>query len=158
MPFVIAYLPSLGLSFLADEAFHKWMFVACMGISLTTFVLTTFSLAGERCTACEITAAEGEHACPFCEDDCATATETDGLTSLEITDTELTPAVAKASIPGSDFLAPYVPWITPIGGMLLVCAPVEWPLWMPMRVLRNPPNTLQFIINLLLPTNFIATS
>ena len=25
MPFVFAYLPALGLSFLADEAFHKWM-------------------------------------------------------------------------------------------------------------------------------------
>lgn len=28
MPFVIAYLPALGLSFLADEAFHKWMALA----------------------------------------------------------------------------------------------------------------------------------
>ena len=29
MPFVIAYLPAFGLSFLADEAFHKWMALIC---------------------------------------------------------------------------------------------------------------------------------
>ena len=28
MPFVFAYLPAMGLSFLADESFHKWM--ACL--------------------------------------------------------------------------------------------------------------------------------
>ncbi|MEM6364443.1 MAG: MerC domain-containing protein, partial [Planctomycetota bacterium] len=33
MPFVIAYLPAMGLSFLADEAFHKWMAVACFAIA-----------------------------------------------------------------------------------------------------------------------------
>jgi hypothetical protein len=38
MPFVIGYLPVLGLSFLADEAFHKWMAVACFAIALAAFV------------------------------------------------------------------------------------------------------------------------
>ena len=38
MPFVIAYLPALGLSFLADEAFHKWMAIGCFAIAVSAFV------------------------------------------------------------------------------------------------------------------------
>ena len=76
MPFVIAYLPALGLSFLADEAFHKWMAVGCFAIALTAFVpglrkhgrltpliigsvglmlisTAAFGFAGECCPACE---------------------------------------------------------------------------------------------------------
>lgn len=76
MPFVIAYLPALGLSFLADEAFHKWMAVGCFIIALTAFVpglrkhgrftpviigsvglvlisIAAFGFAGECCAACE---------------------------------------------------------------------------------------------------------
>ena len=76
MPFVIAYLPSLGLSFLADEAFHKWMAVGCFIIALAAFgpglrkhgrftpimmgsvglvmiSIAAFGYAGECCVACE---------------------------------------------------------------------------------------------------------
>ena len=76
MPFVIAYLPALGLSFLADEAFHKWMAIGCFVIALTAFVpglrkhrrltpviigsvglvmisVAAFGFAGECCAACE---------------------------------------------------------------------------------------------------------
>lgn len=76
MPFVIAYLPALGLSFLADEAFHQWMAVGCFAIALTAFVpglrkhgrftpvmigsaglvmisIAAFGFAGECCAACE---------------------------------------------------------------------------------------------------------
>ena len=38
MPFVIAYLPALGLSFLADEAFHQWMALFCFLIAIAAFV------------------------------------------------------------------------------------------------------------------------
>ncbi|MEM9826342.1 MAG: MerC domain-containing protein [Planctomycetota bacterium] len=38
MPFVIASLPALGLSFLADEAFHKWMALVCFVIAIAAFV------------------------------------------------------------------------------------------------------------------------
>ncbi|MGB7327825.1 MAG: MerC domain-containing protein [Rubripirellula sp.] len=81
MPFVIAYLPALGLSFLADEAFHKWMAVGCFAIALTAFVpglrkhgrltpvivgsvglvmisIAAFGLAGECCAACESNSAQ----------------------------------------------------------------------------------------------------
>jgi hypothetical protein len=38
MPFAIAYLPALGLSFLADQAFHKWMVAGCFAIALAAFI------------------------------------------------------------------------------------------------------------------------
>ena len=80
MPFVIASLPALGLSFLADEAFHKWMALVCFLIAIAAFVpgwrkhrrllpaivglvgLTmisgaAFGLAGECCPSCEAAAA-----------------------------------------------------------------------------------------------------
>jgi len=80
MPFVIAYLPAMGLSFLADEAFHKWMAIACFAIALTAFVpgfrkhrrltpviigsfglvmisIAAFGFAGECCAACDTDAA-----------------------------------------------------------------------------------------------------
>ena len=76
MPFVIAYLPALGLSFLADEAFHKWMAVGCFAIAVTAFIpglrkhgrlapvtigsvglvmisVAAFGFAGECCPSCE---------------------------------------------------------------------------------------------------------
>jgi hypothetical protein len=83
MPFVIAYLPALGLSFLADEAFHQWMAVGCFAIALTAFVpgfrkhgrltlvvigsvglvmisFAAFGLAGDCCAACESHATQTE--------------------------------------------------------------------------------------------------
>jgi len=76
MPFAIAYLPALGLGFLADEAFHKWMAVGCFFIALSAFVpgfrkhrrltpviigccglsmitVAAFGFAGECCAACD---------------------------------------------------------------------------------------------------------
>ena len=38
MPFVIGFLPLLGLSFLADPAFHQWMVVICLALALLAFV------------------------------------------------------------------------------------------------------------------------
>lgn len=75
MPFVIAYLPTLGLSFLAEEGFHQWMAVICFAIALFAFVpglrkhgrwtpvmvgsvglamitVAAFGFAGECCPTC----------------------------------------------------------------------------------------------------------
>ncbi len=38
MPFVIGFLPLLGLSFLADPSFHKWMVGVCLLFALLAFV------------------------------------------------------------------------------------------------------------------------
>lgn len=76
MPFVIAYLPTLGLTFLADAAFHQWMAVGCFAVALTAFVpglrrhgrlkpvliggvglamisVAAFGFDGDCCSACE---------------------------------------------------------------------------------------------------------
>lgn len=75
MPFVIAYLPAWGLSFLADEAFHKWVALICFLIAIAAFLpglrkhgnwlpvgvgsvglifitFAAFGLAGECCPSC----------------------------------------------------------------------------------------------------------
>lgn len=38
MPFVVGFLPLLGLSFLADPSFHKWMVLVCLVLALLAFV------------------------------------------------------------------------------------------------------------------------
>ena len=38
MPFVVGFLPLLGLSFLADPSFHKWMVGVCLVLALLAFV------------------------------------------------------------------------------------------------------------------------
>ena len=38
MPFVIGFLPLLGMSFLADPSFHKWMVGVCLLFALLAFV------------------------------------------------------------------------------------------------------------------------
>lgn len=153
MPFVIAYLPALGLSFLADEAFHKWMFVVCMGIGLAAFFpgwklhrrlapiaiatvglaligAAAFGFAGECCAACEVDAVasdtESTETCACCEESCC-AEEQDQATvdSNELAGTpvnEEVTAVAQASLINTSFLVPYAPWITPIGGLILIAA------------------------------------
>ena len=107
MPFVFAYLPTLGLSFLADAAFHKWMALVCFLIAIVAFIpglrkhgswipisigavglavitYAAFGLGGECCASCS--------------------------------------AAAGATESKSDLLATLAPWITPLGGVLLVTA------------------------------------
>ncbi|MEZ6100979.1 MAG: MerC domain-containing protein [Pirellulaceae bacterium] len=38
MPLVLAYLPALGLTWLSDEGFHKWMAAICFGLAAAAFV------------------------------------------------------------------------------------------------------------------------
>ena len=38
MPLVIAYLPALGLSWMAEEGFHKWMAAICVVLALGAFL------------------------------------------------------------------------------------------------------------------------
>ena len=38
MPFVVGFLPLLGLSFLADPSFHQWMVAVCLALALVAFV------------------------------------------------------------------------------------------------------------------------
>lgn len=38
MPFVIGFLPLLGLGFFADPAFHKWIVALCLDLALVAFL------------------------------------------------------------------------------------------------------------------------
>lgn len=149
MPFVIASLPALGLSFLADESFHQWMAVACFGIAIAAFVPgwrrhgswlpgavglvgiifiggAAFGMPGECCASCEtslpdtvsVNTISEEESCECCV--VAANESPDGSTS--------TPILRIASLAGMDpaaltpLLSWAAPWLTPIGGLILVAA------------------------------------
>lgn len=140
MPFVIAYLPGSGLSIRADESFHKWMFLVCVLIGLSAFLpgwrnhhrllplaigsvglgmigFAAFGLGGECCIACSpgdsVTAETSPACCPngCCEYD---ETRADPAESESV--------IIAASFVGSNLSETLVPWITPLGGVLLIGA------------------------------------
>jgi hypothetical protein len=158
MPFVIAYLPALGLSFLADEAFHKWMALACFVIALTAFIpglrkhgrlapvvigsvglvlisVAAFGFAGDCCVSCgngessanlasasssprrATGALDTANACAdTCCPDCARETPGTRQTGSQLS----SPAAAPQT--QLSWLGPIVPWLTPLGGIVLVSA------------------------------------
>ena len=147
MPFVIAYLPAVGLSFLADEAFHKWMALVCFLIAIVAFIpgirkhgnwtpisvgaiglalitFAAFGLAGECCVSCSAaTTAVTELSDTTATDiACATCDQCDHCQSPASAETS--DAVASVDLVGKkeDLLAALAPWITPFGGLVLVSA------------------------------------
>lgn len=158
MPLVIAWLPALGLSFLAEEGFHQWMAVLCFGIALAAFVpgwrlhrrllpaaigsaglvLITgaaFGLEGDCCARCRdahtvaaapaIEAACTEECCAFsaaeqnaAEQNAAEANDAAAGKS------DSAPIAMAGFAPAADsaFFSTLTPWLTPIGGLLLVSA------------------------------------
>ena len=148
MPFVFAYLPALGLSFLADESFHKWMALVCFLIAIVAFIpgirkhgnwtpisigavglalitFAAFGLAGECCSSCSAASAN-----PGSE---LSASVTPGKACAECEACECCAALAaNATGKGDsavssdngdkDLLAVLAPWITPVGGLILVAA------------------------------------
>ncbi|MEM6331356.1 MAG: MerC domain-containing protein [Planctomycetota bacterium] len=151
MPFVIAYLPALGLSFLADEAFHKWMAVGCFGIAIAAFVpglrshkrwtpvlvasaglvmisFAAFGLAGECCPACDATPGQSAAApAGLCTDagctHCAAGDEARPVTLVTggATANSAEPLGIEAGGP-APLLGQIAPWLTPVGGLILVSA------------------------------------
>ena len=147
MPFVIAYLPAMGLSFLADEAFHKWMALVCFLIAIAAFIpgirrhrnwvpisigatglafitYAAFGLAGECCASCAAASVQ-----PNSEASITLAAET---TCADCADCEHCESAAKQESAGPAIIAEgtekkgllgmLAPWITPFGGVLLVVA------------------------------------
>ena len=146
MPFVISYLPALGLSFLADESFHKWMALACFLIAIFAFIpglrkhgnwfpvsigtgglflitFAAFGFAGECCPSCA-EAASGNGGDPLAavgfspEVDCEHCEECSALESAN-DEAVIAGGEVKHQVSG---LAVWAPWLTPIGGLLLVSA------------------------------------
>ena len=146
MPFVFAYLPALGLSFLADEAFHKWMALVCFLIAIVAFVpgirkhknwtplsvavvgltlitYAAFGLAGECCASCS--SKESAELVVTAEADCAHCTECESCksSSCKSSATASVTAIAQQTTPKkSGLLSILAPWITPVGGVMLVGA------------------------------------
>lgn len=145
MPFVVASLPAFGLSFLAHESFHRWMAIICFAIAISAFVpgwlkhrrllpaslacvglsligSAAFGLAGDCCTECALhnesmdvlPAAACTAAC--CE---YTAAEHESA-ALEVGSTGASPS--PAGVVPSLWLSRVAPWLTPLGGLILVSA------------------------------------
>ena len=151
MPFLIAYLPALGLSFLADESFHQWMSVACLVLALIAFIpgwrkhrrwlpgmiaglgllmisTIAFAQTDEGCPACAAAAAEKEALIAQestqndnCQRDCCQTATT--ANSSKDGAAVAAPASVQTSTDGSfTVVSAMAVWWTPLGGMLLVSA------------------------------------
>jgi len=146
MPFVIAYLPALGLSFLADKSFHKWMALVCFLIAIVAFIpgirkhgnwtpvsvgaiglvfitFAAFGLAGECCTACEANVSNSSSSTTLVSvgedvgcDQCSQCTSCDQNIG------ETGASIASEKDESKGLLSVLAPWITPLGGLILVCA------------------------------------
>ncbi len=149
MPFVIVSLPTWGLSFLADEVFHKWMVLICFAIAITAFVpgwrkhrrilpvalggfglaligLAAFAMEGPCCVTCASMVIESK--------------EQDGLAQAGSNDSCCKPCRETTSVstvqadpvtenlagihpePWASLTSSIAPWLTPIGALTLVIA------------------------------------
>ncbi len=124
MPLVLAYLPALGLGWLASEGFHQWMAGICFLLAASAFVpgwrkhgsflpsiwgaaglllLTTAAFALED--SCCAHGNPGDHASLAGTDvECASCLLTEG----------------EKAVGGSTSVASLTPFVTPLGGLLLV--------------------------------------
>ncbi len=146
MPFVIGALPLLGLQFLADATFHRVMVVICLGLALLAFVpgwrrhrkLTPALVATAGLAMISVAAFVGEHdCCPPSTVDIAAADSNLNAPALGSTDTNnsancsatgctgcVDPSKGSASSNQNHATAMTAvwPWVTPMGGVLLIVA------------------------------------
>lgn len=130
MPLVIGYLPMLGLSWLADPAFHRVMAMVCFALALSAFLPgwrrhrslapTLFGSAGVALLSIAAFAFEGE-CCPACTAAKPPPTPQAGCSDSECPHcteepTPAEPAIASTPSP----LAWTIPFMTPVGGVLLI--------------------------------------
>lgn len=133
MPMVLAYLPALGLGWLAGEEFHRWMAVLCIALAASAFVpgwrkhrsfmpamwgaaglllLTTaaFALEGGCCAACTPEGVELKGTPQCNEAECSLCQADQNITT--------------AALESGNSLA-ITPFVTPLGGLLLVVGHVS---------------------------------
>ena len=129
MPLVIAYLPALGLSWLADEGFHQWMALICFALAALAFLPgwrahrsllpVGFGLAGVFLLTFAAYGLE-EGCCPSCA-----VESNESATASACTDPTCTLCKAEEEVtietPEAKSLTQLVtPFLTPLGGVLLV--------------------------------------
>ena len=142
MPFIVGFLPAMGLSFLADDSFHKVMVGVCSLLAASAFIpglrrhgrllplivaivgltmisIAAFALEGECCSSCDLPTSTVS----------ASTASTDVQLGAEPCCEHCTaepgkPIVANAQpkISNASFTSSLFPWITPLGGLLLVTA------------------------------------
>lgn len=116
-PIVIALLPTWGLSWLAHDAFHQWMFAACFLIAIVAFVpglrrhgsWLPMQVGFLGLIFIGVAAfVPGAHCCHGC----VQSAETAAATSFQL-----------LQLAGwSQWWEKIVPWVTPLGGGVLVAA------------------------------------
>ena len=137
MPFIVGFLPAMGLSFLADDSFHKIMVGVCSLLAASAFIpglrrhgrrlpvmvatgglvmisVAAFALEDECCSSCDLPAPSDPAKAQLSAEACCEHCVTDSGT--------LVSANAPTSTPNSSFSNSFLPWITPFGGLLLVTA------------------------------------
>lgn len=133
MPLVLAYLPMLGLGWMAGEGFHQWMAVVCFGFAVAAFVPglrnhgsytpALWGLAGVSLLATAAFALEG-NCCPTCYSEAtelaAANTCADENCSACKVDTASEVMTAGATTTSDTWLTAASPLVTPFGGLLLV--------------------------------------
>lgn len=173
MPFVVGFLPLLGLSFFADPAFHQWMVAICLGLAMLAFVpgwrrhrrLSPAVMAVGGLSLIAVAAFAGEDTCcpasgtpdeagavsaafadvatkPTGTDSAVecTATACSGCSSkAQASETAEVPAAAQAPVTADSpviaeatqagALSTVWPWVTPLGGVLLVLAHLRNRYW-----------------------------
>lgn len=149
MPFVIASLPSWGLSFLADEFFHKWMALICMAIAITAFVpgwrkhrmilpvalggfglalisLAAFAMEGQCCATCASLVIESNEQDGLtqagCNDSCCEACSKTAIVSTLQADPATENFDGTEQTSWTNLRSSIAPWLTPIGALTLVVA------------------------------------
>ena len=137
MPFIVGFLPAMGLSFLADDSFHKVMVGICSLLAASAFIpglrrhgrllplivaivglamisIAAFALEDECCSSCDLTTStastEVQLGAEACCEHCVAEPGKPIVASTQ-------PKTSDTSITSSFF-----PWITPLGGLLLVTA------------------------------------
>lgn len=126
MPLVLAYLPALGLTWLADEGFHKWMAALCFALAAAAFVpgwrkhgSLLPAMWGAAGLVLLTTAAFGLEGacCPSCSAESCSTVATQSCSDVGCSSCQVTPSVE--TVPDSTF-SRIAPFVTPLGGVLLV--------------------------------------
>ena len=151
MPLVISFLPMLGLSFLADESFHKvmvgvclliavaafvpgwrrhrrWLPLAIASVGLTMIATAAFALEGTCCSGCalpaETTALNTTVVSVSGEsvNDPGQFVCTDACCELCHEEAGDDSSAIGSSDATTSFATSWLMWITPLGGLVLVTA------------------------------------
>lgn len=129
LPLLIAYLPALGLEWLAGEGFHQWMAVICIILATTAFVPgwwkhrsflpATFGAGG---VVLLMIAAYGmeDRCCPTVSDEVAVTAPVPACCDASCVNCESDKQIAPVKVKHAGFDGVLTPLITPLGGLLLV--------------------------------------